>query len=226
MKSGPLALLKCLAMPSALVTLLVVLLLQHFPFLPPPPSGFEIHSAYVQENFYGVNVNNAYVNNNNFRGAVENNPQGSSFYGYNGFLSIWAAVQDGRITSLNRSNWKCLVDYTINNSLDATRTLVCEAAKVEGHEFNGDRCENFYLPLSRTIYYMLLLSFLFVVSLNQYNRFRAGKTHFIKWVLNRMHTEFLRNHAICLSQSVLMLKPLIFNLRPHHCLHQFGIGMV
>jgi len=148
-------------MSGVLITL-VVFLLQFFPFPPPPPSGFETQSAYVQENFDGSDGNNEFVSNDDFRSAVLNDPPGSSFYGYNGFASIWAAVQDGRIDNLTRNNWKALVDYTRSTNDDATRTLVCEAAKADGREFNGRRCKNFYLPLSYSLNYLLFLSSLFV----------------------------------------------------------------
>ena len=149
-------------MSGVLITL-VVFLLQIFPFPPPPPSGFEIQSAYVQENFDGSDGNNEFVNNSDFRSAVLNDPPGSSFNGYNGFASIWAAVQDGRIDNLTRKNWKALIDYTRNTSDDATRTLVCEAAKAEGQEFNGNRCKNFYLSIPKGLSFMLVLGFLFIL---------------------------------------------------------------
>ena len=149
-------------MSSVLLTL-VVLLLQYFPFPPPPPSGFEIHSAYVQENFDGSDGNNEFVSNHDFKKAVQNNPSGSSFNGYNGFASIWDAVQDGRIDNLTRNNWKALIDYTRNTSDDATRTLVCETAKADGQEFNGNRCKNFYLSLLQNLSDLLILSFLIIV---------------------------------------------------------------
>jgi hypothetical protein len=138
-----------------------LIVVQHYP-PPPPPSGFDLQSAYVQKDADSLDVNNEFVSNDDFRSAVLNDPPGSSFYGYNGFASIWAAVQDGRINNLTRKNWKALIDYTRNTSDDATRTLVCEAAKAEGKEFNGRRCKDFYLPLSQSLNYLLFLSSLFV----------------------------------------------------------------
>jgi len=138
-----------------------LIVVQHYP-PPPPPSGFDLQSAYVQKDADSLDVNNEFVSNDDFRSAVLNDPPGSSFYGYNGFASIWAAVQDGRIDNLTRNNWKALVDYTRSTNDDATRTLVCEAAKADGREFNGRRCKNFYLPLSYSLNYLLFLSSLFV----------------------------------------------------------------
>jgi len=140
---------------------LFLIVVQHYP-PPPPPSGFDLQSAYVQKDADSLDVNNEFVSNDDFRSAVLNDPPGSSFYGYNGFASIWAAVQDGRIDNLTRNNWKALVDYTRSTNDDATRTLVCEAAKADGREFNGRRCKNFYLPLSYSLNYLLFLSSLFV----------------------------------------------------------------
>jgi hypothetical protein len=138
-----------------------LIVLQHFP-PPPPPQGFEIQSAYVQENFDGSLENNTFVPDYIFRRAVRNIPVGSSFNGYNGFPAIWAAVQDGRIDQLTRSNWRVLIDATRTSGDDATRTLICEAAKADGEEFNGFRCRDFYLPLSDSLNYLLFLSSLFV----------------------------------------------------------------
>ena len=148
-------------MSGVLITL-VVFLLQFFPFPPPPPSGFETQSAYVQENFDGSDGNNEFVSNDDFRSAVLNNPPGSSFYGYKGFASIWAAVQDGRIDNLTRNNWKALIDYTRSTNDDITRTLVCEAAKADGREFNGRRCRDFYLSLPKSLSFALVLGFLII----------------------------------------------------------------
>ena len=149
-------------MMSASLIAFMLILVQHFPPPPPPLQVFELQSAYVQQNFDGSNANNQFINNQTFRRAVRNNPPGSSFNGYNGFASIWPAVQDGRIDKLTRKNWKALIDYTRSTNDDATRTLVCEAAKAKGKEFNGRRCKDFYLLLSQSLNYLLFLSSLFV----------------------------------------------------------------
>ena len=149
-------------MMSASLIAFMLILVQHFPPPPPPLQVFELQSAYVQQNFDGSNANNQFINNQTFRRAVRNNPPGSSFNGYNGFASIWPAVQDGRIDQLRRANWRVLIDFTRSTGDDENRTLVCEAAKAEGQEFNGARCRDFYLPLTQNLFYLLVLSYVFI----------------------------------------------------------------
>ncbi len=141
----------------------VVLILQHSPFPPPPPNGFDIQNAYVQENFDGTPENNTFVPDYIFRRAVRNIPVGSTFNGYNGFPAIWAAVQDGRIDQLSRSNWRVLIDATRASGDNATRTLVCEAAKAEGELFTGFRCRDYYLSLPKHLFCLLVLSFISIL---------------------------------------------------------------
>ncbi len=162
---------------SAIYIFLMLILVQHHP-PPPPPTGFDLQSAIVQENFDGSNGNNEFVSNRTFRRAVRNNPPGSSFNGYNGFEEIWDAVKNGRITNLTRNNWRVLIDYTRDTMQDEDRTSVCEAAKAEGQEFNGNRCRDFYLPLTQNLFYLLVLSlcFMFLKRVPQSKKYFKSKS--------------------------------------------------
>jgi hypothetical protein len=160
---------------SASLVAFMLFLVQHFPPPPPPLQVFDLESAVVDiDQSGGLVTPGVVISNRDFRRAVRSN---ICFNGYCNFFDIWSAVQSGAINTLTRNNWNELIRYTRINNLDSTRTDVCEAAKADNQIFNGrNKCRNFYLPIPKSLSYILVLSFLILLfSKSMFQKFKGYK---------------------------------------------------
>lgn len=148
------------------IILLWLALLQHFPPPPPPPSGFDLQSFIVTDSF-GDDADYGDRNRLFRRMVFGEQTLGNDL---SGFCDVWDNI-GGRITSLNRSNWKNIIRYVRDlgpqncASGDVNLGIACDRARDEGGQvYNNPRwCRGSYdLPIRVELSLILMISYVFI----------------------------------------------------------------
>ncbi len=149
------------------IILLWLAMLQHFPPPPPPPSGYDLQSFIVTDSF-GDDTDYGDRNRLFRRMVFGEQTLGNDL---SGFCDVWDNI-GGRITSLNRNNWKNIIRYVRDlgpqncASGEVNLGVACDRARdVGGYVYNNPRwCRGSYdLPIHGELILFLSLSFILIL---------------------------------------------------------------